>query len=136
MSENVFFFNTSYSSCSIFLVYRKNDYIFSDDLAIKQWNLCQRIAPAGHQLLSARFLLKKYRFDAQKNEGKYSNWGIYIYSGLIEADIRFIQYRFHCIWKHRNKKHPEKLYVIFKCNLMTTKSTVICKLASDCSRTE
>ena len=78
MSENVFFFNTSYSSCSIFLVYRKNDYIFSDDLAIKQWNLCQGIAPAGHQPLSARFLLKKYRFDAQKNEGKYSNWGIYI----------------------------------------------------------
>ena len=94
---------------------------FSDDLAIKQWNLCQRIAPAGHQLLSARFILKKYRFDAQKNEGKYSNWGIY--SELIEADIRFIQYRFHSIYKHRNKTPPEKLYIIFKCNLMTTTST-------------
>ena len=45
------------------------------------------------------------------------------YSVLTEADIRFIQYRFHCIWKHRNKTPPEKLYIIFKCNLMTTEST-------------
>ena len=133
MSENVFFFNTA--SCSIFLVYRKNDYIFSDDLAIKQWTCVSRSHPlAISYWVPALYWRNTDLIHKRKKENIVTE--AYIYSGLIEADIRFIQYRFHCIWKHRNKKHPEKLYVIFKCNLMTTKSTVICKLASDCSRTE
>ena len=46
------------------------------------------MAPAGHQPLSARFILKKYRFDAQKNEG---NRGYYLAARRYEISLRVLK---------------------------------------------
>ena len=79
----------------------------------------------GHQLQSVRLILKKCSFGAQKNGGKYSNWGIY--SGLTEADIRFIQYRFHCIWNHRKKRIPKDFQLFLNVIWWPQTALVICK---------